>query len=172
MGAIAFPFLPVATRALSRLQRALASKTKFEALLAQVGWRANLSPADLNTINTSLGLDQPLADIKELADNLRLERGPVLETAETLATAIKNVFQAVQTLSTSGSISSLSPFNQNGFWVAIAQDIPSLLLASELKASNPAVYGALVLTGVFQEETLIPTGAARLPYTRIYFPWK
>ncbi len=87
MSAPSFPFLPVATGALRRLQSSLTSKPQLEFLLTQLGWRARIDPADVAAGSSALGIGPSLNTIKALADDLRHQRGDILALATELVTA-------------------------------------------------------------------------------------
>lgn len=151
MSAPSFPFLPVATGALRRLQGSLTSKPKLEFLLTQLGWRARIDPADVAAVASALGIGPSLVTIAALADDLRHQRGDVLTLATELATALSDLFKTVSDLGNTNS-SLGAPFNQAGFWSSIAQDLVPLLLVTELQRSTPATYMLLVVIGVVQQE--------------------
>ena len=171
MGSYSFPLLSVATGSFLQLKASLASKSRLEILLARLGWQASIEPGDIAAVNTVFGLSGIFTQLEGLIQELRYQRGDVVAVAEAIFTTLSSLYEAVDELGTSPPTTSLAPFNETGFWPAIATDLVPLLLANELRRTSPLTYGVLFLIGVIEETHTIPTSPGRIPYTRITLQW-
>ena len=171
MDTYCFPFITVATETILQLKESFKSKTRLDLLLTHLGWQTNISSTDLTSINNLLGLDDSFTQIVLLADDLRYQRGDVVQVAESLFTVIRNIYKAIGGFASTSPVSSITPFNQADFWPDVASNLIPLLLTNELKRTSPLAYSLLFLTGAIQEVRVTPIGAGRLPYTRIILDW-
>ena len=132
------------------LVAALQDESAMATLLADLGW----GPPD-GTVDQSAFA--PLADVAEAVSTAaqavdEFRSGNSEQAVVSLLAATVDLMSALRALAAPGHPGLPDPWGRADFWATLADDLAALLLAVQLRNSQPTVFAVLVLAGVITEE--------------------
>ena len=167
----AFSVAQFALRTVAPLVDALDDPARFQLLLRELGWRADVDDQVTQALTAAGGL----ADALEAAINnlTELQSSPTPDPAQiaSLITSGLDLIKSVTTIDQLSSAVDSPPFNQPKFWASLAADLPGYLLCRQLARDLPILHGLLLLIGVITYTEVAAPDSTRLPYRQATVAW-
>jgi len=123
----------------------------METLLADLGWRLELTEPQAEALATVMPAITELQDLAELAADPDAEAGDWVAQALDLGAAIFDGVRAMQSLNPQELATLPAPLNDSSNWLELALDLPEYLLLRWMGVSWRPLYSAFYFAGVIEE---------------------
>ena len=154
---------------------AFESTDAMEYFWFEFGWDVRLDDVVAAEVQQAFPLAADRQRLEEAADTVRqaIDGGttPGPEQVAELAGVVGDLLSNLTSFAPSALSSLPPPLSDGATWEDVAEQLLDQLLERYLRIHQPVVLGLLVAGGCVRYERQTPTGALRLPYTRVALDW-
>jgi hypothetical protein len=157
--------------ALEEFGKHFKNEEAFEIFLANHGWNANISNADLSPIKLAFNLESHISSLQTFAEDLEGGALDPIDLIESFVDGVKTLvelFRSLDTVSTSGL---LYPLSESDFWSELGQSLVDELIVGYLCEEQRTVYSILYFFQVIEYEHVTPADPARIPFFQPKINW-
>lgn len=140
----------------------LTSPKSLEAFLAEFGWALS-STSNIDTILELFDFTENLSSIQDLVDS-------DTEDIDGLINLIKEIFDAIDNISTQGTSTTVFPFSENAFWETFPKELLDFLIINFIQENLTQLYGLFRLLGIITN-TQINDDPLRFTFNKRKIRW-
>lgn len=154
---------------------AVESPEAMEYFWYELGWDVRLDDLALAAMEQALPLTADKQRIERAAAAVRaaVRSGsiPSSQQVADLAGVVLNLAASLTSFTPSALASLPAPLADAGTWDDAAEQLFDRLLEQYLRVHHPLLYALLRAAGCIDYQAQVPTGALRVPYTRVVLDW-